>query len=329
MARKRILIIGGTRFLGRHLVDAALESRCKVTLFNRGKTNPDLFPNVETIKGDRATDLGKLGDRKWDVVIDTCGYVPRVVAKSVKNLESRVGQYVFISTIGVYNEHWKTGLDENSALFELPEPTEQVTEQTYGPLKALCEKEVLRVFPEGNNGLIVRPGLIVGPWDPTDRFTYWVERVERGGDVLTPGPPERPVQFIDVRDLAEWIVWMVKKARSGIYNAVGPHDEMTMTKFLNICKEVTASDAGFTWVSEEYIEKEEIPLPVWVPKSYLGYATADNRKFSDLAKLRDAEETVADTQLWFKTRRGEEPMKAGLTPEKEAELLKKWHLKHT
>ena len=328
MARLKLLIIGGTRFLGRHLVDAALESRCEVTLLNRGKTNPDLFPNVETVLGDRDVNLDKLGDRNWDAVIDTCGYVPRVVAKSVEFLASRVDYYVFISTIGVYKEPRKPGLSETSVLAELSEPTEQVTEETYGPLKVLCEKEVIKGFPETDSGIIVRPGLIVGPWDPTDRFTYWVDRVERGGEVLAPGPQDRPVQFIDVRDLSEWIIWMVKKRHTGKYNAVGPVDKMSICKFLNICKEVTASNAEFTWVSEEFIEKEGIPLPVWVPKTYLGYATADIGKFTELAKLRDVQKTIADTQLWVKTQRGEEPIKAGLSADKEAELLKKWHLKH-
>lgn len=326
MAGTKLLILGGTRFLGRHLVDAALARRCKITLFNRGQSNPDLFPNVETVIGDRDGNLEPLAGRKWDAVIDTCGYVPRLLKDSVKFLADAVEHYTFISTVSVYADPGKPGLTEEAPLAELAEETEEVTEETYGALKALCEKEVLEVFGAHDNALIVRPGLIVGPWDPSDRFTYWVDRVERGGEVLAPGPPDRPVQFIDARDLARWIIWMIRKGRPGIYNAAGPYEGMTIGEFLETCNEVTAGDAQFIWVSEEFLEKEDVMLPVWVPTSYLGFSTVRNEKITAAGiDLRSVEETIAGTLFWLKRERDEEPLRTGITSEKEKELLAKWH----
>ncbi len=201
-----ILIIGGTKFLGRHLVDSALARGHNVTLFNRGKTNPNLFPQVETILGDREHDLEKLAQagREWDAVIDVAGYLPRIVRLSATGLREAgsVGRYVFISSISAYADFKKIGINESDPVGKIEDETfEEITGESYGPLKALCEKTVLDLY--GERGLVIRPGLIVGPNDPTDRFTYWPVRVARGGDVLAPEKPEVPVQVVDVRDLAD------------------------------------------------------------------------------------------------------------------------------
>ncbi|MBN2379737.1 NAD-dependent epimerase/dehydratase family protein [candidate division WOR-3 bacterium] len=325
MAKKKLLILGGTRFLGRRLVNAALEERFEVTLFNRGKSNPRLFPNVETLIGDRDGNLLPLKGRQWDVVIDTCGFVPRVVRDSTAFLADSVKQYTFISSISVYADTHTTDQNEEAALSRLDHDTEEVSGETYGALKALCEEEVLKVFPHDRNALIVRPGFIVGSWDPMDRFTYWVDRMGRGGEVLAPGSADRPLQYIDVRDLAGWTVWMAKKHRPGIFNAVGPYEVVTMGHFLETCKEITASDVEITWVSEEFLITEGINLPLWVPESYIGIQTVDNRKFiSSGANLRSLEDTIADLQMWIGREREYAPFKDGLTREREAELLAKW-----
>jgi 2'-hydroxyisoflavone reductase len=216
-----ILVIGGTVFLGRALVEAALEKDHRVTLFNRGKSNPECFPEVEKLLGDREIDLSILEGRSWDVVVDTCGYVPRVVRKSAELLADAVEHYTFISTVSVYADLSTPHNDEHAAVGKIEDETiEKVTGETYGPLKALCEQAVMKAMPD--RVLVVRPGLIVGPHDPSDRFTYWVQRVSRGGEVLAPKPASMPVEFIDVRDLAEWILRMVEIRETGIYNAVGP-----------------------------------------------------------------------------------------------------------
>jgi 2'-hydroxyisoflavone reductase len=195
----KLLILGGTRFLGRHLVDAALERNHQVTLFNRGKSNPDWYPEIETIIGDRDSDLEQLTERSWEAVLDTCGYIPRIVRASAQALSAAVTHYTFISSISVYADETIPNMDETALVGSIEDETvEEITGETYGPLKVLCEQEVQSAFPEG--ALIIRPGLIVGPHDPSDRFTYWPVRLARGGDVLAPGDPRMPVQIIDARD---------------------------------------------------------------------------------------------------------------------------------
>jgi len=263
-----ILIIGGTKFLGRHLVDTALARRHSVTLFNRGKTNPNLFPQVETIIGDREHDLEKLAGRAWDAVIDTSGYFPRIVRLSGTSLERSVGRYVFISSISVYADVSKIGINESDPVGKIEDETfEEITGESYGPLKALCEKTVLDLY--GERGLVIRPGLIVGHNDPTDRFTYWPVRVARGGEVLAPEKPDVPVQIIDVRDLSDFIVKLIEENASGIYNATGPDYELTLGAMLDACKQVSASDANFKWASVEFLNQNKVEawsdMPVWVP----------------------------------------------------------------
>lgn len=323
-----ILIIGGTRFLGRHLVDAALARGYNVTLFNRGKSNPGLFPELDTILGDREHDLAKLGNRTWDAVIDTCGYVPRVVRLSAASLAGSVGRYVFISSLSVYSDLKKIGIDESDPVGKLEdESVEEITGETYGPLKALCEKTVQEIY--GDRALIIRPGLIVGPNDPTDRFTYWPVRVARGGEVLAPEKPEVPVQIIDVRDLSELTIHLIEENASGVYNATGPDYELTMGALLETCKKVSGSDANIHWASVEFLNQNNVApwsdMPVWIPDTTedAGFSRFDISKAIRIGlKFRPLQVTVRDTIEWANTRPAEYEWRAGLKPEREQELLK-------
>ena len=323
----RILIIGGTRFLGRHLVEAALERSHDVTLFNRGKSNPDLFPRLETILGDREQDINKLNGRIWDAVIDVAGYLPRIVRLSAELLKGNVARYVFISTISVYKDFKKSGIDESYPVGKLEEETvEEITGETYGPLKALCEQVVQDIY--GVRALIVRPGLIVGPHDPTDRFTYWPVRVARGGDVLAPQGPEAPIQIIDVRDLADFIIKLIQDNASGIYNATGPDYELTIGKLLEVSKQVSDSHANFQWASVESLKLHKVEpwsdMPTWVPDDEEGIGLSRVEVSKAIAaglKFRPLEETVHDTLEWAQTRPPDHQWRAGLTAEREAEVL--------
>ena len=324
-----ILIIGGTRFLGRHLVNSALERGHTVTLVNRGKTNPDLFPQIETIIGDREHDLHKLAGRAWDAVIDTCGYFPRIVRLSATVLREAgsVARYVFISSISVYADFKKVGMNESDPVGKIEDESfEEITGESYGPLKALCEKAVQDIY--GERALIIRPGLIVGPNDPTDRFTYWPVRVARGGDVLTPETPEVPAQIIDVRDLSDFIIKLIAEKASGIYNATGPDHELTLGTMLEACKQVSGSAANFKWMTVEFMKQNKIEewsdMPVWVPD------TEENQGFSRVAisraikaglKFRPLNDTVGDTLAWANTRSADYEWRAGLKTERENELL--------
>lgn len=322
----RILIIGGTRFVGRHLVDAALARRHAVTLFNRGRSNPDLFPQVEKITGDREKDLGKLAGRIWDAVIDVVGYVPRLVRLSAESLEGSVSRYVFISSISAYADFKKTGMDESYPLAKMPDkPTDENDPETYGSRKAACEQIVRDVY--GERALIVRPGLVVGPHDPTDRFTYWPVRVARGGAVLAPDSPEATTQFIDGRDLAEFVIRLTEENASGVYNAAGPDYQLTFGRLLEVCKQVSGSDATFRWASPEFLARNNVQgwsdMPAWVPDDEeIGFSHLDVSKGIRAGlKFRPLEETVRDTLEWAKTRPADHEPRAGLKAEREQELL--------
>jgi nucleoside-diphosphate-sugar epimerase len=323
----RILIIGGTRFLGRHLVETALARGHEVTLFNRGKSNPDLFPQLETIIGDRETDTNKLQGRRWDTAIDVAGYLPRIVHLSAQALETSVSRSVFISTISVYPNFKKIGINESDPVGKLEDETvEEITGETYGPLKALCENVVQEIY--GERALIIRPGLIVGPHDPTDRFTYWPVRVARGGDVLAPEEPEALTQIIDVRDLSEFTLKLIEEDASGVYNATGPDYELTMGKILNVSKQVSGSNANFKWASVEFLNQNNVApwsdMPAWAPEDEegAGFARLDISKAIRAGlRFRPLEETIRDTLEWAGTRPADHAWKAGLTPEREAEVL--------
>ncbi len=325
----KILIIGGTIFLGRHLVEAARERGHVVTLFNRGQHNPDLFPEVEKVRGDRDGGLDALRGRQWDAVIDTCGSFPRVVRASAELLADTVGHYTFISTMSVYADLASSGSDETSPVGTIPDETvEEVTGETFGPLKALCERAVEAAMP--GRALIVRPGLIVGPHDPSNRFTYWPHRVAQGGDVLAPGRPEQPVRFIvDVRDLAAWIVHMAEAGTTGVYNAKGPDYSLTMGELLDACKTVSGSGARFTWVDEEVLRAQGVgpwmELPLWLPASMNGINTARSDKaYAAGLTFRPIAETVRDTLAWDATMPSDTPRRAGLDPAREVAVLDAW-----
>jgi 2'-hydroxyisoflavone reductase len=331
----RILILGGTGFTGPHQVRYAVSRGHKVTVFNRGKTNPDSVPaGVERLQGDRSTgDLESLKNREWDAVIDVPSTLPRWVREAATLLKDSAGQYVFVSTISVYKDNSKPGMDETAPVLELADPTvEQVTGETYGGLKAHAEKEALKAF--GSRTTIVRPGLIVGEGDNSDRFTYWPVRIARGGEVLAPGNPTDPVQFIDARDLAEWIIRMVEQKAYGTYNATGPAHPLTMAEMLYGIKAVTTAGAQFTWVPASFLEAQKVQpwsdMPVWIPPAgdMTGFAAVSIRRALEKGlTFRPLADTAAATLAFHESRGAERNAKfrAGIKPEREAEVLAAWH----
>ncbi|MFN8476171.1 MAG: SDR family oxidoreductase [Anaerolineae bacterium] len=325
----RLLILGGTVFLGRALVDAALARGHEVTLFNRGQHNPDLYPDVEKLRGDRDGDLTALAGREWDAVIDTCGYVPRIVRASAELLADHVGRYVFISTISVYADFSQDGPSEESPVGVIADETvEEVNGETYGPLKALCEAAVEAALP--GRALIIRPGLIVGPHDPSDRFTYWPHRIAQGGEVLAPAAQTMPVQIIDVRDLAEWTIRMVEDNRTGIYNATGPQDPLTFADVLDECRAVTGSDAHIVWVDEGFLlERGVAPwmeMPLWIPPGEMSALarTSIRRALDAGLTFRPLTTIIQDTLVWDATRPTDIQRRAGMARARESELLDAW-----
>jgi 2'-hydroxyisoflavone reductase len=321
----KLLVLGGTVFLGRHILDAALAAEHEVTIFNRGRHHVRLPQEIERLYGDRDGNLSALDGRRWDAVIDTCGYLPRVVRESARLLAQATSHYAFISTISVYRDLAVAGIDESAPVGELADPsTEQITGHTYGPLKAACERIVAEACPKGT--LCIRPGLIVGPHDPTDRFTYWPSRVARGGRVLAPGHPEREVQFIDVRDLAEWIVRMVERRRTGTFNATGPARPLTMLGLLEACRSVSGSDASFVWLEDDFLTEQGVhaytEAPLWVPGAH---DTVDcSRALAEGLVFRLLEETIQDTLAWDHSRPQGTVRNAGFKTEREQELLSAW-----
>ena len=324
-----LLILGGTGFLGRHLVEAALGDGHRVTLFNRGLREPGLFPEVETIKGDREADLSALLGRRWDAAIDTCGYVPRVVRASAALLADAVDHYTFVSSISVYSDAIGPGADEGAPVEELDDPTaEEVTGETYGGLKVLCERAAEEEMP--GRVLNVRPGLISAPHDPTDRFTYWPRRIAAGGEVIAPDRPERGVQFIDARDLAAWIVEMAADRRTGTYNATGPDYELQMGRLLEECEAVSGGGADLVWVSEDFLEENGVEpfteLPLWVPREYGALQAIDcGKAIAAGLTFRPLSATIRDVLEWDSTREAGTRLAAGFKPERERTLLSAWH----
>lgn len=336
----KLLMIGGTQFLGRHLVEAATARGHEVTLFNRGQHDPQLFPELEKLRGDRDGNLDALRGRRWDAVIDTCGFVPRVVSDSAELLAGAVERYVFISTLSVYADFSRPVEDESAPLATTPdESAEEVTGANYGALKALCERAVEDALP--GRALTIRPGLIVGPHDTTVRFVYWPRRVARGGEVLAPGNPEGQVQFIDARDLAAWTVRMVEEGRAGVYNANGPGYRLTMKRVLDECKAIIGGDARFTWVGQSFLLEAGVEpwseLPLWMPeddgKFRYFLAVGSGKAIEAGLTFRPLEETIRDTLAWdaipdkppATDRHGVLIADKTLRPERESELLRAWH----
>jgi 2'-hydroxyisoflavone reductase len=334
----RILILGGTGFIGPYQVQYALSRGHKVTTFNRGRTHPGELPGeVEQLIGDRSGKLEALKDRQWDVVIDNPTTLPAWVRDAAQILKGNVERCVFISTISVYGDV-KTGPDEAAPTekYERADPYKETLEamkasgyKTYGPLKALSEKEAEKWFP--GKTLIIRPGLIVGPRDETDRFTYWPVRIDRGGEVLAPGSPNDPVQFIDARDLAEWTIRMAENRETGIYNATGPAKPLGIGGMLDGIKAALKSNATFTWVTEDFLTRQKVEpwsdMPVWTGKeSGLARAKID-RALSKGLTFRPLDVTARDTLAWFKSlpQDRQSHLKAGITTERESEVLAAWH----
>lgn len=335
----KLLILGGTLFLGRHFVEAALARGDEVTIFNRGQRNPELFPEVERLRGDRDGRLDALRGRSWDAVVDTSGYVPRLVRASAELLADAVKLYVFVSSVSAYADFSRPFDEGSSEATTADEGVEEVTGETYGPLKVLSERAAEAAMP--GRVLVVRPGLIVGPHDPTVRFSYWTARVARGGEVLAPGNPGRLIQVIDARDLAGWTLRMAAEGRAGVYNASGPDYALTMGRFLEECRAVSGSGARLTWVDEEFLLERGVgpwgELPLWIPESsethrYFLRANIDRALAAGLT-FRPLAETIRDTLAWQRETEGRPQLgKDGvpqpdvtLKPERERALLDEWH----
>lgn len=327
--KPRLLILGGTGFLGPALVEAALARGQAVTLFNRGRTRPELFPDVEKLRGDRDGKLDALRGRTWDAVIDTSGYVPRIVTMSARLLAPNVARYVFVSSISVYGDGVRAGADEDAPVQPLADPNTEDVRAHYGALKAACERAAEAAMPGGV--LAVRPGLIVGPGDPTDRFTYWPVRLDRGGEVLAPGDGTDPVQLVDVRDLAAWIVACTERLEKGTFNAVGPAERLLWRPMLESCRAALGSAATLTWVPRAFLEEQKVTpwrdLPAWVPASQSGLAALSNARAVARGLLfRPAAETAKDTLAGWKAEPAERraKLRAGLSDEQERAALAAW-----
>lgn len=330
---KTLLILGGTGFIGPHLTTEALRLGWKVTHFNRGKRDADGVSGVETLLGDRKGQLDSLKGRKWDAVVDNTGYVPKFTKQSADLLAPNAGYCLFVSSISAYASFAKPN-DENSPTGKLEDINfEEVNNDTYGPMKALCEQYSMDAFK--GRCSVVRPGYIVGPLDPTDRFTYWPVRVSKGGEMLAPGTPRDPIQIIDVRDLTAWMMKLVEARTTGYFNAITPARAYTLGDIITASqKESPKAGTKVTWVPEDFLMKqwkpEEVDVPPWSPvKGEWAAAslTSVDRAVKSGLKFRSMEATVHDTMEWWRTLPAERTakLKAGIDPQKEADTLKAWH----
>jgi 2'-hydroxyisoflavone reductase len=333
-ASPTLLVLGGTGFLGPAMVEVALARGIRVTLFNRGKTNADLFPELEKLYGDRDPKVGDglkalEGDRKWDFVVDTSSYFPRLTQAVCELLKGRIRRYAFISTVSVYPDLSLIGLDETAETATLEDPsTEDLDNGSYGGLKVLCEKAAEAALP--GQVLFLRPGLIVGPRDSTDRFSYWPVRIDAGGEVLVPGDGQDPVQWIDVRDLAEFTIDSLLAERTGTYNMVGPSYGATMADLAHGCRAVSTSGARFTYVPAERCAELGLnpwgELPVWSPRGtdLAGINVVSAAKaIAGGFKSRSLADTAAATLAYWNTlpeaRRAR--LRAGMSREAEQKAL--------
>jgi 2'-hydroxyisoflavone reductase len=334
----KLLILGGTRFLGRHLAEQALARGHRVTLLHRGRSGPHLFPQAEHRIADRDGDLSALDTGRWDAAIDTSAYVPRQVRAAAARLAGRVGQYQLVSSISVYAAFDTPGLDENAALQTLDDPaTEAVTGETYGGLKALCEAAARQGF--GARCLVSRPGLLVGPHDPTGRFTWWLQRMARGGEVLAPGDPAAPVQFIDARDAAAWMLLQAERGSTGTFNLTGPAEQLTLGELLEAARGLLAPQARLQWLDEGFLLAQGVApwteLPLWLPQAQWGLDQVGiARALASGLTCRPLAATLADTAAWAAdaakaaaagTAEGPPRPAVGLEAGREAALLAAWH----
>lgn len=318
----KILLIGGPKFAGRALIDEALARGHEVTTFNRGKTNADLYPEIEKLHGDRNGQLDALKGRTWDAVVDTSGYTPDVVRQSAELLRDAVKTYVFVSTISVYTDPLN-GVDENSPVQPMPQGAslDEVTGETYGPLKVLCENIVREIY--GDRAVITRPGMIVGANDTTYRFPYWVRRVAEGGQVLYPA--NHTIQLIDAVDHARFIVHLLENGTTGTFNVTGPDQRLTFLEVLQTIRDVAGSDAEFVGVEDEFLLAHEVgpwmEFPFWLPGDS-GWTTVNVSRAIDAGlTFRPLRETVRDTLDWLNSHQPPSPFPTGLTREREAELI--------
>ncbi len=326
----RILILGGTGFIGPHQVRYALDRGHTVTLFNRGRTNTHLFPGVERLVGDRNGQLDALAGRSWDVVIDNSRSNPEWVRLAADFLKDSVGLYFYVSSRSAYSDTSVVPMtaDAPTYTYESAGVSRDAESLPYGLAKALSERTAQRIFVGRTN--IVRPGLIIGPGDETDRFTYWVVRTDRGGDVMAPGDPNDPVQFIDVRDATEFMLHLLEQDIAGTFNVTGPAEVLTFGSMLDVMRDVSASDAQPTWVDQAFMDENDASLPLWRAPS--GATEGFNRMNAGRAQAagltyRPLNVTVRDTLEWARTEPPQRwsEMRVGLTGEREAELLRAWH----
>jgi 2'-hydroxyisoflavone reductase len=318
------------------VVEAAVARGHTVTLFNRGKTNPALFPDLEKLHGDRDGHLEALAGRKWDAVVDDSGYVPRIVSMSAELLAPNVAQYVFISTISVYKDNSIVDMDETGPLETVDDPTTEDVPKYYGALKALCEQAAEKAMP--GRVAAIRPGLIIGPGDPTGRFTHWPWRMSEGGEVLGPGDGSTPVQYIDGRDLAAWIVHAIETGVTGTYNALGPVGRITMKEVLDACNAAAGGKASITWVDSKFLDEQKVEawseLPMWIDNhgDFAGFGTMSNaRAVAKGLTFRAIGDTARDTLAWLASLPDAERAKvrsSGITREKEAQVLAAWKARH-
>lgn len=315
--------------MGRYFVDAAIEKEHEVILFNRGRTNPDLYTDLKNIRGDRSQreDIKRLKELKFDAIVDTCGYFPDNLAMITEELKDQVGLYVFVSSCSVYdyNDRDSNKFDEDGTLVDLNIDKNDQGMETYGARKYLCEDVVIETFPKQH--FVVRPGLIVGPHDPTYRFPYWVDRVAEGGVALAPGDPSAPLQFIDVRDLAEWMLLGVEKQLVGTYNAVSPHAQLTLGEFLQAVREEINLECEYQWLPEAFLKEHGVTcwsdLPLWVYQEIQGFLKVDSSKAMDAGlTYRPIHKTVRDTHEWSKWLYQEQYLDKVLTRDREAELIR-------
>jgi 2'-hydroxyisoflavone reductase len=322
----RILSIGGTRFFGRAFVEEAVRRGHEVTVFHRGESEPDGFPPVEHVHGDRKAGLDGLTEGSWDAVLDTWAFVPREVRELADAIGDRIGLYALVSSLSVHPDDLPMGATEGTPTYPPPYPdTEEVTDVTYGPLKVATELEAEQRFD--GRLLVIRPGYIVGPHDPTDRFTYWVRRAAGGGEMLAAGPPDAPVQGIDARDLGAFVLERIEAGDTDTYGVVGPAEPASMGEILEAARAAGDADTTFEWADEVWIrslgEEHERWFPLWHPHLPGFHAYDASKAIAAGLRPRPFDETIADTLAWDRAR-GLPPMEAGMSHEKERELLRAW-----